>query len=1189
MLRRHSFLPALAGALFLSALAGTLSGQVTGRATGSVLDPSGSAVPDAAVNLLLPGGSRPVLTAVTTSEGLFHLTGVPPGFYDLVVEARGFSKYVLRGIKVEPGRETALLPARLTIPPVAEVVKVTTSAESVQTENPEVSTTVTSEQVRKLPALDRAPLFLIGTQAGVSFSGAEAPAVINGQRTSFTNITFEGINVQFNWFRNTINISPNDPLLDQVSEFTIATSNANGGGGASQIALATPSGTNRYHGSGYWYNRNDALAANTWFNNRDGIERPFLNQNQVGGSLGGPILRDRLFFYSNYEAARLRQHITANQTILTEDARRGIFTYQDLAGAVRKVNILQAAGVPLDPTIQQKLDQVPGPEKINNFRAGDSGESLLRNTAGYSFLRRNNETRDNLTAKLDYLRSARHVFSGSFAWNRVLGDDPFNEGYSQVPKGFLETGGRLLSLAWRWNPAPRFTNELRGGFNRPRVLFDNREKLGPFILANTVFTSPQESEPQQGFDVNTYNYADNAHYVRGKHSLQFGFQVQQVHARPFDDFGTIPTYIIGIGTGNPGLTASQLPGIRASDIDAANQLLATLAGYVTGYFQTFNITSRSSGFVNGAPNVRHFTLNNYSPYVQDTWKLRRLALTLGLRYDYYSVVDERDSLVLLPKIENNSAVATLLSNATLDFAGSSAGRPWYRKDKNNFAPNIGLAWNVFGDGKTAVRAAYGIYYVNDETLFALASNPRVFNAGLRAFASRFGLSARISTGLPAIPTPSFQVPRTLQDNFQVDPGSAVALIDPGLVTPYVQEWSIGIQQALKGALLEVRYVGNHGVKLLRGIDLNQVEIRRNGFLDDFQRALNNGNLARQATGVFNPNYNPAIPGSQPLPVFGQLVGGGLLDDSFIQNLIETGQAGDLAATYQFSGLNGPVNFFPNPFALGGAFLVNNYSYSSYNALQVDVRRRAPGGLQFQANYTFSKVLSDSTGLGSLRLEPFLDLNNPKIERARAPYDLTHAIKANAILDLPFGQGHRLNARSLGRVLTGWAASGVMTWQSGGAFSVLSGRGTLNQSGLPNTADTNLNKSQLDRLFGFRQTSNGPSFVAASAIGPDGRAVAPDGTPPFAGQVFFHPAAGTIGALQRRMFSGPWTFNLDFALLKDTKISERQSLELRMDATNVLNHPRWTVNDQFISSPSFGRIGPSPFGSRLVQLGLYYLF
>jgi len=1186
--------------------------QVTGRLSGSVVDSSESAIPGATVDVLMPGGDDPLLSASTTSSGIFSFIGVRPGTYDVRVTAQGFVVSTLRGVKVDPIRETALPPVRMEVAAVVQTVDVTADAQNIETTNSEVASTVSSSQINKLPVLSRSVQSLVQTQPGVINASPITNAtdmVINGLRSTYTNVTLDGINIQDNYLReNGVGYSPNLLRISQVAEMTVATSNANTtvGGGASQVNMVSPSGTNAYHGEGFWYNRNNAFAANDWFNNKDGIEKPFLNQNMFGGNIGGPIFRDRLFFYGAYEGTRARQQSAVNNQVLTPDARNGIFTYLDNTGTVRKVNVLNLAGVGVDPASQELLSQLP--TAFNNFRLGDSSANLLRNTAGYSFNQRDNDTIDNLLAKVDYNHSTRHMFTGAFHLTRRVSDrgDAAN-GYSQIPAVYNDNLVKLFSGTWRWNPTPTLTNELRGGANLAPGIFKTRGELPAFLIVNSslLFDSPVNEFLPQGRRPSTITIGDTASYIRGRHTAQFGFNIQQVRIESYNNAGIVPEYSVGMGTGQQGLTGAQLPGIGSTDLANANTLLASLGGFVNSYSQTFNITSRNSGFVNGAPYTRNWRYGNYAIFAQDQWKVSsRFTLTLGLRWDYFAPVNEADGLVLMPVVQNNDAVATLLSNATLDFAGSGTGRPIYHGDKKNFAPNVGFAWDVFGDGKTAVRGGYSINYVDDNHI-ATVNNSALTNGGLQSDVTAAGLSGRLSTGRPQIPTPTFQVPRTVADNYELAPASnAIGLVDPRLRTPYVQQWSFSVERDIKGTLLAVRYVGNHGVQQLRALDYNQVNINAGGFLADFNRARNNGNLARAATGVFNPAYNANIPGSQPLTVFPLLVAGGLLTNATVRTQIDQGQVGNLANIYQTNGLNGALNFYNAPLVLG-ANLITNFSNSTYHALHVDARHRYRNGMQFQANYVFSKVLSDALGDAQSRFEPFLDFNNARIERARAPYDLTHAFKVNASYELPFGAGRRWlsDHAVLSRIAGGWTIGSILTWQSGAPFSVLSTRGTLNRGGLrsaQNTASTTLTGDQLDNVVGFYMTGDGPYFINPANINPaDGRGANQEGRPTFQGQAFFNPDAGNVGNLQRRYFNNPSVFGLNASVQKVVRITERQSAELRLEAVNILNHSTFYTGDSYdggapearfnVNSTSFGRVGYSFFGPRVVQLGLFYRF
>ena len=369
----------------------------------------------------------------------------------------------------------------------------------------------------------------------------------------------------------------------------------------------------------------------------------------------------------------------------------------------------------------------------------------------------------------------------------------------------------LLAASWRWTASPTLTNEVRGGYMRSNSSFLDSNDYPKSIVAGLLFSSPVNTFMNQGREVNTYSIQDNATWLKGKHEIAFGFQAQLLHANPFNDAGIVPTLTLGISAAYPnGLTAADLPGIRSGDLTTANNLYANLAGIVSTAAQTFNVTSTTSGFVPGATNLRQLTQSTWAGYVQDKWKvLPNLTLNIGMRYEYWTPLDEKNSLFLAPRLENNSAQASVMDpNAVLDFIGGSSGRPFYKADKNNFAPNMGFAWDPFKTGKTSIRGGYMIAYVNDNVVTTVR-NSVTTSSGLSFTNTQSNLTALLSSN-PAVAAPVYKVPRTLADNYAITTTSATGMPDPNLSTPYVHQWNIGIQQDVKGTLLSARYVGNRG-------------------------------------------------------------------------------------------------------------------------------------------------------------------------------------------------------------------------------------------------------------------------------------------------------------------------------------------------------------------------------------------
>ena len=1193
--------------ILLVALSAAAFAQVTGSLTGTVTDQSDAGIADATVQVFLPGGADPILTGSTTSNGRFTFAAINPDQYDITVQARGFTSLTYRAVRVSPRLETALPPLKLQLQTVSTTIEVVADAQALPTEDAQIATTITAAQIQNLPVLGRQITTLFQTQPGVT-NGAGA-ANVNGLRTSLTNVTLDGVNIQDNFLRtNGLDYAPFRTTIDQIEEITFTTSNAAAqfGNGASQVAMVTRSGTNDFHGSVYWYNRNAALSAKDWFSNRDNIAKAKLNLNQPGFSLGGPVplsphklLKDKLFFFTTYEWYRDKRTRAEVRTVLTDSAKQGIFTYNDTAGVRRTADLKALRNFAINPTIAGLIAQLPAP----NSTGGDG-----LNTSGYRFNAAFNEFRDQFVYKSDYYITPNHVLTGSInkIENPTQRPDVTTSFYTTQPNVNNILNNLLVSLQYRWVISPTLTNEVHGGFARTKGNFDVTSPYTPFVLAGLSFTNPSNTFLAQGRQTNNYPIQDNATWVKNNHIVNFGYQYALFNTTPFNDGGIVPSYTLGISTANTtGLTTANLPGIRTSDLATANGLYANLAGIISSAAQTFNVTSATSGYVNGATNLRELDWATHSLYFQDNWKLtRNLTVNLGLRYEYWTALDEKNGLYLSPVLKNNDAKATMLDpNATLDFIGGPSGRPFYKSDKNNFAPNLGMAWTIAP--KTVLRGGYSISFVNDNLISTVRNNVGTAN-GLQSAATLPNLTATLANA-PTIPTPAYKVPRTLADNYALSTTSALGLPDPNLVTPSVHQWNVSLEHDLGGFLLSARYIGNRSTNLLRAIDYNQILYNANGFLGDFLRAQSNGDRSFAANGTYDPRYNAAIAGSQPLTVFPQLASGGLLTNATVINLVRTGQVASLADIYMTNRLNGSVNFYTNP-NIQGANAVVNGGWSNFNSLQLQATRRTRNGLQVQFSYVFSKGLSTAAGDAGTNFEPLLDNANPGLEKQRSPFDLRHVFKANYVYELPFGQGKRWSGnRLINRAIGGWVLSGIWNYQSGVPFSVLSGYGTFNRGGRSTATNTasvaNIGGDQLQSLVSGTVYKTGGGtvyFVNPSIINTDGRATNQAGTAAYNGQVFYNPLPGTVGNLQRRAFSGPWDFQWDMSVAKRVSLTERQMLELHFDFFNVFNVPTWSLrpssNGDFgttanytINNTTFGQVNAMNRDARQIQIGARYSF
>ena len=1217
----------------LSALTGFAQTSQT-TVSGTVKDQNGALVAGATITLV-DARTQAARTATSNDDGFYLFANVLSGDYQIAAEGTGFKKTEVNRVKVDvsiPATVNLILEAGQ----ISETVQ-TTASESqavINTENAELSTVVTEKQINDLPLNGRNPIQLAALQAGVSSNTSVRNSNVNGMRGSYNNITWDGINIQENYLRGNQSsglFAQAAPSVSGVGEFTITTQNASAadGTGAVQVKLITPRGGSQYHGSLFEFWRNSALNANTFFNNAAGQPKPYLNQHQFGGTIGGPFAlprfgeggpvftqKNKLFFYAYYEETREAQQSLITRTVLSSPARSGFFTYRRQDNQqLQTINVLNLTGRTIDPRIGRLIGQTPLPNDL----AGDR-----INTNGFSFNSPSGSTDKLFGFRINYDPSQRHRFDVVYSRDSLaVPNDTFNntgEPFPGLPgKGQFPKRSRGAA-AWNWAPTQAITNELRAGYYHQRSLFIGEEieyegntRLG-FPLG---LTNPVQNSLTSGRNGRIHELMDNASWVRGNHLLRFGGNYRNVHLEPFSFAGVIPQYNLAFGTNNPNpLNANnlaQFPGrISTTEFNNASNLLAFLSGAVASAAQTFNVTSATSGFVSGAEQRRNLIYDLIGGYVGDTWRVRpNLTLNLGLRYEYIGPVRERDGIGLLPV----GGLESLTNpNVVIDVAGGGGNtRPFYNPDKNNFAPNLSFAWSPFKgeEGKTVVRGGYALSYVIDSVI-QMAENAAIDgNQGLTSSPAPNNLSGTVSGGgLRPIDTPVFRVPRTLDDQLTLSQFPTLFTIEPNLKTPYVQQWNIGIEHEIfRNTAVEVRYVGNRGVKLLRGIDINQVKIFENGFLQDFLRAQRNLELstALNATNSAipaSPAFNPAVPGSQVLTIFPTIGRRGLFTsatgntlDSGIVNLISQGQVGELVNTYVASrntyltpGVNGaslgPAFFLPANFKAGAVDFIGNGSWSTYNALQAEIRRRLSNGLYFQANYTYSKAYTDFEG-SDANFSALLDLaQGGVLEKKRQTNDITHLFKANAVWELPFGPGKRmLNVDGfLGHFLGGWQMNGIFEMRTGRPLSFISGRGTLNRNARSgkNTAITTLSVQELKNAVGifFDPVTGRPLVLDPRLIGPDGRA-----NPAF----FGHPTPGTVGTLHLTPVSGPGFWNFDFSMIKRTRISERTNIEFRAEFFNVFNHTNFfTGENQTITSATFGQVTDT-FDPRIIQFAIKFNF
>jgi hypothetical protein len=850
---------------------------------GTITDQQGKAVPGAKVTITNVA-TNVTRGAESTNTGAFLFDLITPGDYRLEVEAKGFNKTVVGNVRALIGRQTETN-VQLSIGAISQVVEVKASSQEavINTQDASLGNVFDSAQISQLPLEGRNLADLLSLQPGTTQEG-----YVTGSRADQSNITLDGVDINNAQTGNaTIAASDNSlvigtlgasitsgPVLrlnsEAVEEFRVTTANGNANQGRSagaQINLVTKSGSNTWHGAAFEFYRGTLFEANDWFSNASGVPRTPLVRNTFGGALGGPIKKDKLFFFYSYEGRRDATSTGEVRIVPLASLGQGIINYtyctnvacsikpQASLNLAQNQQAYQAAGI--NPAALAALAAAAAKYPANDTTAGDQ-----LNTGGFRFNAATPIKLNSHIARFDYtLNSKQNLF---VRLNAIHDKQILAQWLPGTPSQQVWSHPRGLAVGHTWAIGSKWVNSLRYGYTR-QAFTEGGDSFGNDIAFRFVFFPTSESHTLTRVTP-VHNITDDVSWIRGKHTFQFGANIRLISnsrvsfANAFDNAITNPSFYLGAGDHVSNdfqsyLTANGLPGNEnagqsLNSISEVQNAATAIIGRFSQYTADFTFNKDGSLLNAGAPSTRDFATQAYEEYIQDAWKIRpHLILTLGLRYSLERPVYETKGFEVQPTVPLGTYFQKRLAAAAqgqnfsdpivINRSGpANGGKPMYNWDKNNFQPRIALAWSpnysqgllhsLFGDsGKSVLRGGFAL--TNDYYGQALAvdwdlNNTLGFTSNYTTPANTYdtvaGNLAPLFTSfnqdihsLPKVVVPAnlkFPLSQPLDEGERIETG-----VDSNLHAPTEYVWNLTYERQMRaGTTLSVSYIGRMARSLL---------------------------------------------------------------------------------------------------------------------------------------------------------------------------------------------------------------------------------------------------------------------------------------------------------------------------------------------------------------------------------------